>query len=227
MILREHDGGALRYVTVEPDDYSDGESYPLVVLLHGYGAHMGDLASVAPAIDQDGYVYAFPNAPHRLDTGFGSVGFSWTSFPPEEDDGAAAESEQLLGEFIDDIQDRLGVPDGQVVLGGFSQGAMMTLRVGLRSPDRFRGLAVLSGKLMDDDMLDDLPEHRTQAVFVAHGTDDEMIAVEEGRHTRDSLVQHGYAPEYREYAMAHEIGPNEIADLARWLHTVLPPSDPL
>lgn len=223
MILREHDGGPLRYVTVEPDDYSEGAEYPLVVLLHGYGAHMGDLAPVAPAIDPDGYVYAFPNAPHPLDTGFGPVGFAWAFFPPQEEDDAAAESEGLIHDFMDDVQERLGVPDGRVVLGGFSQGGMMTLSVGLESPDRFRGLAVLSGRLMDDDALGDAPESRTQPIFIAHGADDEIIPVEEGRRTRDSLRQHGYAPEYHEYGMGHEIGQNELADLARWLHAVLPP----
>ena len=222
MILREHDGGPLRYVTVEPDDYTDGSPYPLVVLLHGYGAHMGDLATVAPAIDPHGYVYAFPNAPHPLDTGFGPVGFAWAFFPPEADDDAAAESEGLLHDFMDDVEERLGVADGQVVLGGFSQGGMMTLRVGLGSPDRFRGLAVLSGRLMDD-TLDDLPSRRAQPIFIAHGADDEIIPVAEGRRARDALRQQGYAPEYHEYDMAHEIGPDEVADLARWLHAVLPP----
>ena len=223
MRLREHEDGPLRYVTVEPDDYSDGASYPLVVLLHGFGAHMGDLAPVAPAIDPDGYVYAFPNAPHPLDTGLGPVGFAWAVFPPAEDDDAAFESESLLTDFIDDAQDRLQVPDGQIVLGGFSQGAMMTLRVGLGSPDRFQGLAVLSGRLMDDDTLDDLPGRPTQSIFLAHGTDDDVIAVEEGRRVRDSLRRQGYAPEYHEYAMAHEIGQDELSDLTRWLHAVLPP----
>ena len=223
MILREHDGGPLRYVTVEPDDYSEGTPYPLVVLLHGYGAHMGDLATVAPAIDPSGYVYAFPNAPHPLDTGFGPVGFAWAFFPPEADDDAAAESESLLYDFMDDVEERLGVPDGQVVLGGFSQGGMMTLRVGLGAPDRFRGLAVLSGRLMDDDTFDDLPTRRAQPIFIAHGTYDEIIPINEGRRARDSLRQQGYAPEYHEYEMAHEIGQHEIEDLTRWLHAVLPP----
>ena len=223
MQLREHDGGALRYVTVEPDGYSDGAGYPLVVLLHGYGAHMGDLAPVAPAIDPHGYVYAFPNAPHPLDAGFGAVGFAWAFFPPQADDDAAAESEGLLYDFFDDVQERLGVPDGRVVLGGFSQGGMMTLRVGLDSPDRFSGLAVLSGRLMDDERLDSLPQRRDQPIFIAHGADDQMIAVEEGRRTRDLLGQQGYAPEYREYDMAHEIAQDELADLTRWLHRVSPP----
>ena len=227
MRLREHEDGALRYVTVEPDDYPDGASYPLVVMLHGYGAHMGDLASIAPAIDPDGYVYAFPNAPHPLETGLGPVGFAWAFFPPAEDDDDASESESLLTDFIDDVEDRLQVPEGQIVLGGFSQGGMMTLNVGLRSPDRFRGLAVLSGRLMDDDTLDDLPERPTQSIFLAHGADDEIIAVEEGRRVRDSLRRQGYSPEYHEYAMAHEIAPDEIADLTRWLHAVLPPGGSL
>ena len=42
---------------------TETRSYPMIILLHGFGAHMGDLASLAPAIDPTGYVYIFPNAP--------------------------------------------------------------------------------------------------------------------------------------------------------------------
>jgi phospholipase/carboxylesterase len=224
MRAKEHDGRALRYITVEPDGYSDGDRYPLVVLLHGFGSHMGDLASLAPAIDSTGYLYAFPNAPHPLDIGYGATGFAWASFPPRENDTGIADSIRRLDAFITEVMDQLDVADGHVVLGGFSQGATMTLRAGLRSPERFAGLAVLSGNLPDADALDGLPDNPGQAVFIAHGGEDTMISVKEGRRSRDFLKERGYAPEYHEYPMGHEIGPDEIADLTRWLHSALPPA---
>ncbi len=224
MKARQHNGGALPYITVEPDAYTDGDHYPLVVLLHGFGANMSDLASLAPAIDQTGYVYAFPNAPHRLEMGFGAAGFAWATYPPRENDPAFAESDPRLKTFIDEVMGQLSVSDGQIVLGGFSQGGMMTLRIGLSAPERFRGLAVLSGRLPDEDALDDPTADPSQAVFIAHGSEDEVLSVKDGRQTRDYLEQHGYAPEYHEYAMGHAIDPEELADLTRWLHTTLPPA---
>lgn len=224
MRAKQHDGRALRYITVEPDGYSNGDRYPLVVLLHGFGSHMGDVASLAPAIDSTGYLYAFPNAPQEFDIGYGATGFAWASFPPRENDTAFADSARRLDALITEVMDQLNVTEGQVVLGGFSQGGTMTLRAGLRSPERFAGLAVLSGNLPEVEALDGLPEKPGQAVFIAHGSEDTMISVEDGRRSRDFLDERGYAPEYHEYPMGHEISPDEIADLTRWLHSVLPPA---
>ena len=63
MEAQQHQGKTLPYITVHPEGYQKGVTYPMVILLHGYGANMADLAGLAPAIHQTGYVYACPNAP--------------------------------------------------------------------------------------------------------------------------------------------------------------------
>ena len=50
----------INYLSIEPDGYSPGDDYPLIILLHGYPGDMEDLAWVAPGINEDGYVY-YPN----------------------------------------------------------------------------------------------------------------------------------------------------------------------
>ena len=64
---------------MEPDGYRDGRSYPLVILMHGYGSNMSDLAPLAPMISREGYLFAFPNAPIRLDFGLGMIGYAWSA----------------------------------------------------------------------------------------------------------------------------------------------------
>ena len=58
-----HSDGPLSYVLVQPDGFKPEKRYPLVVLLHGFGANMHDLVSLSPTIDAQNYLYAFPNAP--------------------------------------------------------------------------------------------------------------------------------------------------------------------
>ena len=67
-----HEGPGLTYLTVLPDDYDPEASYPLVIMLHGFGANMHDLAGLAPAINPTGYVYACPNAPIPFNLGLGA-----------------------------------------------------------------------------------------------------------------------------------------------------------
>ena len=59
-------GRDLAYLTVYPNEYDPALSYPLIILLHGFGANMYDLADLSRAIDPSGYIYVCPNAPcHR------------------------------------------------------------------------------------------------------------------------------------------------------------------
>lgn len=225
--LQEHDGTALRYVTVEPDGYDPGRPYPMVILLHGYGSHMRDLAGLVEVIGAAGYLYAFPNAPMPIQLGYGARGYAWAD--PAEGDGAEAaqRSEEMLAAFFEEVIGLYGVVAGQVVLGGFSQGGSMTFRTGLPSPDIFRGLVSLSGKMPEPDTLRArLPAGRAQHMFIAHGTLDQLIPVEEARSAHRFLEAEGYAPEYHEYEMGHEVASEEVEDLTRWLRRVLPPAAP-
>ena len=49
-----HEGTGLQYITVVPDDHDPEASYPLVIMLHGFGANMQDLAGLAPTINATG-----------------------------------------------------------------------------------------------------------------------------------------------------------------------------
>ena len=224
MQAREIEGNSLAYILVEPDDYDENQEYPTVVLLHGFGASMRDLAGLAPAIERSGYLYLFPNAPIQMQVGIGMTGYAWT--PPGQSGGedAAARAEELLVGFFDEAVERHSIAEGGMVMGGFSQGGMMTYRFGLRRPEMFAGLVILSGRVPSPDALsENLPVHRDQPVFVAHGTQDTMIGVNDARQSRDFLTSEGYSPQYHEYQMAHEINQQVISDLKSWLHNVMPP----
>ena len=224
MDVKEGQGSALKYLAVEPDGYDPNRHYPLVVLLHGFGSSMSDLAGLCPAIDPDGYVYICPNAPIPMQVGFGAVGYAWTrpgdSGTPDE----AERAEQMLSTLMDEVTGQYHVEAGQVVLGGFSQGGMMTYRCGLTNPGMFRALVALSARVSDPDSLRQrLPADRSQSIFIAHGTADTMIAVEDARRARWFLESAGYEPRYQEYAMGHEITQGVLDDLAPWIRSVLPP----
>ncbi len=228
MKMERHDGRSLPFLTVLPDDYDPAINYPLVIMLHGFGAHMGDLAGLAPAIEDKGYVYACPNAPLAFDFGGGHTGYGWMPrqnvASPEEVAAARGSSEALLNDCFDEIFEGFNTVPGKVVLLGFSQGGAMTYLCGLGRPDLFAGLVPLSAAVFDPEILrPKLPEARTQPIFVAHGTGDMQIGVETARATRAFLEAEGYQPDYREYNMGHEIPFEVLRDLIPWITGVLPP----
>lgn len=225
MHTTEYQGKALKYLVVEPDNYQAERPYPMVVLLHGYGSHMGDLGSLCSAIDRSGYIYVCPNAPLAMDVGFGTVGYAWIE-PPDWGDVVSYQSvDRLISMTIDEVMGNYDILQGGVVLGGFSQGGIITFIMGLPKPDRFIGLVALSASIIDRDGLrSQLPSDRSQEIFVSHGISDTVIPVGDGRTASQFLKAAGYFPDYHEYPMAHQITADVISDLTLWLHRILPPS---
>ena len=217
-------GAGLEYLTVVPDGYDPEARYPLVIMLHGFGANMADLAGLAPAINSTGYVYACPNAPIAFNLGFGQTGYGWMPPRGQATPENVGNAERLLGEFFDEVAQGFQVAPGRAVLLGFSQGGGMTYRCGLQRQDMFCGLAALSATFPDPEELEArLPGACAQSIFIAHGRYDSMVSLDSGVKARRFLEEAGYSPEYHEYDMAHEIRPEVVDDLKSWLAAALPP----
>ncbi len=219
MEAKQFESQSLRSLIVEPDDYDPDREYPLIILLHGYGSNMADLAGLTPAISRTEYLYVCPNAPTAFDLGMGQTGYAWANIYGDSYAQEALDSEDKLLDFLEEVEARFRVRKDQFILGGFSQGGMMTYQIGLPRPEKFAGLFALSAMVKEPEIFyPRLPERREQPVFVAHGTSDMIATIQAGRGSIDLLREWGYSPEYQEYdGMAHEIRQEVIDDLVGWL----------
>lgn len=219
-----HKNKHLRYLAIWPDDYDQALNYPLIIMLHGFGANMQDLMFLAPAISTSGYIYLCPNAPLRFNMGLGRVGFGWTPPRDEATPDDLVKAENLLSGFFEIMVQELNVTPGEAILLGFSQGGAMTYRCGLSRPEAFRGLVALSASAPDlEELKHQLPSHRDQPIFAAHGRFDRPESLERARATQGFLKSEGYQPDYHEYNIGHEIPAVVLRDLAPWVANVLPP----
>lgn len=215
---------------------ADAQPVATLIVLHGLGADGSDFVPLARELDLSpvGPVrYVFPNAPIRPVTINGGYPMpAWYDiFPPTDGDpaGARVEDEAGLREAADWVQQLIdrevarGMPAHRVVLMGFSQGCAMTLMAGLRAPQRLAGLAGLSGYLPLAATLpaEASPANRDVPIFLAHGSEDDIVAPERGLATRDALQAMGHGVAWHSYPMGHTVCPEEVADLQAWLLQVL------
>ena len=215
----------LEYLTLLPDSYDPSRPSPLIIWLHGFGADMHDLTGLAELIGPADYIHVLPNAPlGGFGAGDGSIR-AWYERGGKE----RPESVRLALDAIDTLASavlaRFHIPERKALLVGFSQGGSLALRYGVTKPERFAGLAILSGSLKRvEELRETLPTSRDQALFVAHGVHDLLVPVSWGRRAATFLREQGYAPEYREYPIEHAIGNEEIMALQAWVARVLPPT---
>jgi len=199
-----------------------GEPAGLLVLHHGRGADEHDLLGLADVLDPQRRLHVVtPRAPLTLE---GWPGFHWyvvprVGYPDPATFGAAREQ---LATFHDELAQSTGVPLEKTVLGGFSQGAVMSYALGLDG-DRPRpaGIMALSGFVPTvDGWQPDLAARAGLPVFIAHGRQDPVMAVDFAREARELLEAGGLDVDYHESDAAHHIDPREIPAITAWLAAV-------
>lgn len=191
----------MKFVKNVPSGADDDAELPLVIVMHGRGADANDLADVAPYLD-NGYRFLFPNAPRPFEVYPGtSFGFSWFDGWPAEA-RSFRESRELILQFLDQALEQYPTPPGKVIISGFSQGGMMALDTGFRTEKPIAGIVCMSGGLNEFDLP---PFKPSIPVLVVHGTEDEVIPVNDARRTRAALEEHGIDTTYHEFPMGHHV----------------------
>jgi phospholipase/carboxylesterase len=126
---------------------------------------------------------------------------------------------ERVSAWLDSLPALTGVPLERTVLGGFSQGAVMSYALGLGSGRAVpAAIVALSGFVPTVDGLElDLAGRRGLPVAIGHGTHDPVIGVEWGRDARGRLEPAGADLLYRESPVGHTIDPAFLLQLATWL----------
>ena len=191
-----------------------------LVLLHGRGADKHDLFPLLDLLDRERRLHGVtPDAPLSLPPG-GRHWYRLGGIPTPE-----PETFHASVPLLEALLDQLPVPLEQVVLGGFSQGAVMAWAMSL-GPDRPRPAAViaLSGFLPRVEGwpltlagLEGFP------VAIAHGSLDPVISVDFGREAREALTAAGADVLWRESPVPHTIDPQVIPELQAFVGRVLGP----
>ena len=193
----------------------------MVLMIHGRGADMNDLADLAPPFDTAaGCRFVFPNAPKPFEP-YPGMALGWTWFdgwPPVHE--SVVESRDQMLRFIDEITERYPTPEGKLIVGGFSQGALMSLDSGLRTKKKLAGIIALSGGLYERE-LPDLSVHTSLPVLIAHGTQDDVVPVTHARRARAVLENAGLDVEYHEYPMGHQVAVEEAEQVKRFIDRVM------
>jgi phospholipase/carboxylesterase len=214
-------------------DREGGGDGPLVVLMHGFGAPGNDLVSLYRQISvPEGTRFAFPHAPLELDPQQFGAGRAWWMIDwsklesalttGEARDLKADVPEGLAGarELVSGLLDELA-GDAKLVLGGFSQGAMLACDLALRSDRPLAGLVLMSTTIIAEQEWSPLFASRAGLrVLMSHGRTDPLLPFAIAEELRDRLVEAGFGVDWLPFGGAHGISDGVVDALGRFIGEV-------
>lgn len=205
---------------------ADGDPAGVLVLLHGRGADEHDLFPLLDVLDPERRLAGVcPRGPLSLPPG----GAHWYAvreigYPDPVTFGPTYERASA---WLDALPQATGVPIERTVVGGFSQGSVMSYALGLgRGRPSAAGIIALSGFVPTVEGFELDLERPGLRVAIGHGTQDPVIGVEWGRRAHEQLEAAGLDVTYRESPMGHSIDPRFLAELQGWLTDVVAAAAP-
>lgn len=197
----------------------NGERPPLLSLAHGVGSNEADLFELAPDLDPRCVVVS-ARAP--LTRGPGAYAWFSVQLTPQ---GNIIDPEQLdasrkvYAEFVRAAATAYGADPARIYTLGFSQGAIISLVTALSQPHLFAGVIALAGRIPPEALpwLAAPAETAGLPVFMAHGSRDAVIRVEEAHAACDILRRQQADLTYREYMIDHRINQQMYDEMTAWL----------
>ena len=198
-----------------------------IIWMHGLGADCWDFVSIVKELGLPADLplrFIFPQAPSRpITINNGQIMPGWydismTELQRKPDEAGVRQSQAAIEELIAREIGR-GVAANKIILAGFSQGGAIALQTGLRYREALGGIMALSTYLTLDDSLAaeatianaDIP------IFMAHGTEDQLIPLALAQSSRTKMAARGYKIEWHEYPMPHSVCMEEIEEIGVWI----------
>lgn len=199
-----------------------------VIWLHGLGADGYDFEPIVAQLQLPGVRFILPHAPVMpvtLNNGYTMP--AWYDLygltADSREDEAGIEASRIYVNTLIKSEIDQGIPAHRIVLAGFSQGGALALYTALSYPQKLAAILALSTYVPLKTKLADAlnPANQTTPVFMAHGIYDEVISLVTSQKSRDLLQNRQISVTWHEYAMAHSVCPQEIADIRAFLQQVL------
>ena len=195
---------------------------PCVVLLHGLGASMEDLAGVADLVDPEGRCrWVFPNAPVRpVRINGGRPMRAWYDIYGSDSHSAEdAEGLQDMARRLSVLLDHEAGKGSSIILGGFSQGGAMSLYIALHTGYVTKAVLALSAYLPLRAQLSTATA-KSPLIFLAHGQQDAVLPISYMEIAQQMMEVLGYKISAHRYPMDHTLCEDELLDLRTFLHTI-------
>ena len=191
---------------------------PLLIAVHGYGAHKRYMMREAQLIAPENFVIASLQAPHQhfrqTDGGY-KIGFGWlTDYKAEE---SVRLHHNFVRQVVENLVEKFSVDAEKIYLFGFSQACALNFRFAFTFPEFAKGIIGVCGGIPSDLETNENYKQLKSDVFYLYSTEDEFYALEKYENYVMKLEQHLPQLQTRKYEAKHEITGEMREDIKIWL----------
>ncbi|OHU84586.1 MULTISPECIES: alpha/beta hydrolase [Pseudoalteromonas] len=206
-----------------------GQHKASVIWLHGLGDSGEGFLPIAPELDlpdELGVRFIFPHAPEQAVTiNGGMVMRAWYDIKTMDldnraDETGVRESAEAVAALIQGELDK-GIAPERIILAGFSQGGVIALHVAPRLEYKLGGVMALSTYMCVPQKLAAEAKQSELNIFMAHGSQDPVVAMSAGQQAYSVLHKQGYQVSWQDYPMAHQVCYEELIAIRQWLIATL------
>jgi phospholipase/carboxylesterase len=206
------------YELSKPKQFDPNKTYPALFVMHGIGSNEQNMLSLVEGLEDSFYIFSIrghlshpPGYAYFTIQGFGQ--------PHREifDEGVTK-----LSNFIDYACENYPLDNSQLYLLGFSQGAILSMTLGLTLGNRIKGIVALSGYIPSFVKEEyDIKNVEELSLFISHGEMDQILPFEWGVANNEYFNKLGAAVTFKTYSEAHTISPQNHFDYTNWLRNEL------
>ncbi len=201
--------------TIILDPLSKKKPKNAVILCHGYGGDGKDISILA------GYwrtflpetIFICPDAPEKCAAS--PSGFQWFDLLDQSEEQILSKSliaENKLNQLIDEVKQKNDLNSNQIIIGGFSQGCMLTLQTGIKRKDKINSIIGYSGKIINTDHLSKNINSKPN-IFLMHGDSDQVVTIDAFLEAKDFFKKNRYEIETKIFENCEHRIPTEGSSL--------------
>lgn len=194
---------------VEPD-----KTYPALFVMHGIGSNEQNMLSLVNGLAESFYIFSIRG---HLSQPPGYSFFTIKEYGKPHRN-VFDEGIRKLTNFIDYACEQYPVDQSQLYLLGFSQGAILSMTLGLVLGDRIKGIVALSGYIPEFVKAEyDIKPVDQVSLFISHGEFDQVLPFEWGRANNEYFKEIGADVTFNTYPEGHTVSQQNYEDFTKWV----------
>lgn len=204
----------LAFELKKPHHADPDRTYPALFVMHGMGSNEKDMLNLVSGLEEHFYIFSI-RGPIERPPGYAFFTIERLGKPHQEVFQAAVDK---VSDFISWAESEYRLDASRIYLLGFSQGAILSMTIGLSLGIRIRGVVALSGYIPEF-VKTEFQQSSMEglSLFISHGEQDQALPFEWGQTSRNYFHDLGADVTFKNYPSAHTVSLQNYKDFEKWL----------